>query len=87
MTTQAKIEQFILTELVPGGQRAGLDPNEPLVSSGVIDSLGMLRLITFLEDDLGIKVADGDVLSDNFDTLQKITTFVEQRSSGHPKVS
>jgi len=79
MNTRDSIERFILDELVPGGTRSSIDPDEPLVSGGILDSLGLLRLMTFLEEQFGLTVGDGEVGSENFETLAKISSFVERK--------
>ena len=79
MNIQSKIERFIIEDLLVGGDRQSIAPNEPLITSGVIDSLGMLRLITFLEQDFNITIGDGDVLGSNFETVEKIAAFVQAR--------
>ena len=76
MNTKNAIESFLLNELL-SGSRTSLDPEESLINTGLIDSLGMLRLITYLEESQGVKVGDGDVVPENFDTLNKIVAFVE----------
>ena len=74
------IERFIVNDVLQGERDAiGLD--EPLVSSGVIDSLGMLRLIGFLEQESGLAIGDGEVTPDNFETVRKIASFVERKRS------
>ena len=52
------------------------DPDEPLH----IDSLALIRLVTFLESDLGIRVEDDELLADNFATLRAITKLLESKS-------
>jgi len=52
------------------------DPNEPLH----IDSLGLIRLVSFLESDLGIRVEDDELLADNFATLGAIAKLLESKS-------
>jgi acyl carrier protein len=81
MTPQAKIERYILDDLVQGGSRTSLAPDEPLISSGLIDSLGMLRLITFLEQEMGVTIGDGEVAPENFETLRKISEFVTRKQA------
>jgi acyl carrier protein len=78
MNIQSDIERFILDELLSGA-RPNLDPNEPLISSGTVDSLGTLRLITFLEERYGVQVGDGEVGDDNFGTLKQLAAFVERK--------
>jgi acyl carrier protein len=78
MNTQSEIERFILDDLL-SGSRPALAPDEPLVSTGTLDSLGMLRLITFLEERFGMTIGDGDVGEENFGTLNRLVNFVEKR--------
>jgi len=80
LNTQTEIERFILDDLL-SGTRPGLDPDEPLVSSGTLDSLGTLRLITFLEERFGLQVGDGEVGDDNFGTLRRLHAFVERKQA------
>jgi len=70
------IERFILDDLLHGGRKA-ITLDEPLISSGVIDSLGMLKLIGFLEQEMGLTIGDGEVSPENFETLRKIQQFVD----------
>ena len=77
MNTQTELERFIIDELL-SGSRPGIKPDEPL-TSGLIDSLGTLRLITFLEEKYGIQVGDGEVGDENFGTLGRLQAFVDRK--------
>ena len=44
------------------------DPDQPLQ----IDSLGLIRLVAFLENDLGIRIEDDELLAENFETVRKL---------------
>ncbi len=82
MSTEAKIERFILDELLLGGNgRAAIDPDEPLVSSQILDSLALLRLILFLEEQFGITIDDGELVPDNFQTINLVKTFIDQKKA------
>jgi acyl carrier protein len=81
MNYLSEIERFIIDDLTAGG-RESINPEEPLISSGVIDSLGTLRLITFLEERFGVKIGDGEVGDENFGTLGRIAALVEQKKAG-----
>jgi acyl carrier protein len=79
MKIEAIVEKFIVEELIMGGSNTKLDPDESLVSSGVIDSLAILRLITFIEETFGVTVEDDEVLPENFETINVIKEFVEAK--------
>ena len=81
MNTKAELEHFITEDLLSGA-RPSLDPDEALFSSGTLDSLGTLRLITFIEEQFGIQVGDGEVGEENFGTLNRLAAFVDRKKTG-----
>jgi acyl carrier protein len=80
-TTQS-IKQFILEEFLPSEDPANLTENTPLFTTGVLDSIASLRLVSFLEEQFGISVQPHEVVPDNLDTLQTMTQFVESKRKG-----
>lgn len=78
MNTQSDIKAFVLDELLSGA-RPDLGLDEPLFSTGTLDSLGTLRLIAFLEERYGISISDGDVGESNFGSLKLLAEFVERK--------
>ncbi len=79
MELKLQIERFLLEDILSGG-RTALDPQEPLVGvDGLLDSLGLLRLIQFVEEEFQIRVGDGDVGEDNFGTLERLVAFVARK--------
>jgi acyl carrier protein len=59
----------------------GLDDDASLLDTGTIDSTGVLELITFVEQRFGIMVGEGEVLPENFDSIERIAAFVEKKLS------
>ena len=56
------------------------DPDEPLQ----IDSLGLIRLVAFLENDLGIRVEDEDLMAENFATLRTLGELLATKTPTAP---
>jgi acyl carrier protein len=56
------------------------DPDERLH----IDSLGVIRLVSFLETDLGIRVEDEELIVENFETLRKLGELIATKTSPGP---
>jgi len=70
-----KVRAFIESNFyVPEGQVLGDDAS--LLDSGVIDSTGVLELVAFLQDELGVEVGDDDMVPENLDSIAKIEAFV-----------
>ena len=65
------IEKFIVDEIIVGEKGTELDPDASLISSGIVDSLALLRLIAFIEEKFGVVIEDEEVVSDNFETLER----------------
>jgi len=54
-------------------------PTDPLLDSGIIDSLGTLELAAFLEREFGFIVEDEEMVADHFETIASITAFVKTK--------
>jgi len=52
---------------------------DSFLANGIIDSLGVMQLVTFVESEFGIKVPDSDLVPDNFDSVAKVAGYVERR--------
>ena len=79
MDVETAIERFVVDELMLGDSNTKIDPNESLISSGVLDSLALLRLIAFLEEQMGVTVDDSEVIPENFETIHEIKSFIEKK--------
>jgi acyl carrier protein len=76
-----EVEQFIISDLAAGRGIESLPHENDLLAEGIIDSLGIVELITFLEGKYRIGVADDDIDAENFRSVQSIVTFVERKRS------
>lgn len=52
-----------------------------LLESGILDSLGILQLVTFLSDEFGIEVTDDDFVAENFETVGSLAQFVARKQA------
>lgn len=73
------IRQFILQRYLPGESPANLPNDLPLRSTGVLDSLATLGLISFLEQEYRISVDAYETDVDNFDRIDDIAAFVVRK--------
>jgi len=51
------------------------------LENGIIDSMNVLELVVFVEDHFNISVNDEDVVPENFDSLQSMSTYVRQKQA------
>jgi acyl carrier protein len=75
-----KIKQYVLDEFLSGVGAEELDADYDLRASGVIDSLGLLRVVTWLEKTFDIPVADVEIAEQDFATLTSISLFVRRHT-------
>ena len=81
MSIQEAIKRYIVDNILFGDDRRVME-DVSFTGSGILDSLGFLDLITFVEERFGIKVADEEVMPDNFDTLRRVSEFVTRKMDG-----
>ncbi|MEO3870706.1 acyl carrier protein [Nonomuraea sp. B12E4] len=71
------IKQFLIKEFLPDITPDELDADHDLLTGGVIDSLGLLKLIAWIEGEFGVAVGDTDLDPDNFRTVAAIAAFAD----------
>ncbi len=77
-TTLPQLSQFIVTKILRQPKRV-LQPDEPLISSGLIDSLSLVDLSLFVEDEFGVRIDDTELNAGTFDTLNQLASLIAQR--------
>jgi acyl carrier protein len=73
------VKSYLLAEVLPGEDPDELTPATPLVSSGVLDSLATLSLVSFLEETFGIEIAPHEADEEHLETLATIANLVASK--------
>ncbi|HET9308187.1 MAG TPA: acyl carrier protein [Candidatus Sulfotelmatobacter sp.] len=79
-TIKDQVRQFIREELAAAKGIATFTDSESLTENGIIDSLGIFRLVTFLEENFGVRVGDEEISADNLQSVDKIEELVISKS-------
>lgn len=74
-----RIRSFILENYLFTTDRTAVGLDDSLLSRGIVDSTGVLEIVFFIEEQLGIKVHDEEMLPDNLDSVNRIAKFVESK--------
>jgi len=74
-----RIRKF-LAQQFPATKNVGNE--DPLLGNGLIDSLGILEVVTFLEKEFSIIVSDEELLPENFGSIHSLSDFVRQKTNG-----
>ena len=79
MKIETEIRQYLADTFLPGTAAESIDPQMPLVTGGIIDSLGMLHLIDFLESRYSIEFLPREIDMQALDTLERIVSLVNKK--------
>jgi acyl carrier protein len=73
------VKDFILEEFLSGEEPSKLTPSTPLVSTGILDSLATLKLISFLEQQFNVHIKAHEADEEHLNTLQAICELVQSK--------
>ena len=79
MAIESKLRSFILENYLFTDDQTALDNSDSFLDKGIIDSTGILELIFFLEEELGIKVEDEEMVPENLDSVNNIVKYVNTK--------
>ena len=74
-----KIREFIIENFLFGDAN-GLKNDTSFLEEGIIDSTGILELVTFLEDEFSITVEDEELIPENLDSINNVTVYLEKKT-------
>jgi len=75
----AVIKKFIAKNFLFSDDESIVGEDQSLMSSGTLDSTGILELIMFVEEKFEVKVADEEMLPENFDSVNAIAAYIAQK--------
>jgi methoxymalonate biosynthesis acyl carrier protein len=82
MQDDTKLIEFIKTDLARGKITGKLGSNDDLIESEILDSLGIMKLILFLENNYAVKISDDDLTLENFSSIMSINSLIEKKRTG-----
>lgn len=85
MDTKIKIRDFITDTFLKTKSSTNLSDDLSLVESGIIDSLGILKVLSFIEATFGFKVSEQDVVPEYFENVNALAAYVDQHRQGAKK--
>lgn len=78
-TIEHDVREFISENFILDGEQIEADAS--LTRRGVLDSMGVLELIMFIEERFEVKVPDEDTVPENFDSIERIVRYLHDRLS------
>jgi acyl carrier protein len=75
---KVKLAEYLAKEILKQPDRA-IQPGEPLLSSGLIDSFHLVDLALFVEDNFGVHIDDSELNASTFDSLDQLAALIQSR--------
>lgn len=76
---ESKIREFLVESLLFGDSSVSLTATDSLHKLGLIDSTTIVELVTFIEQEFGVRVEEADLIPENFESIAGLVEFVSQR--------
>lgn len=76
---EGKIKKFMTENFVLSEQLDELGFDESFLENGVVDSTGILELVFFVEDQFGIQIDTSEVLPENFDSVNRLASYIRRK--------
>jgi acyl carrier protein len=70
------IRGFFETDLLKRSQVDHVSNSDNVISAGIVDSLGIVKIISYLENAFSVEIDDSDLVMENFETIESMATFV-----------
>jgi acyl carrier protein len=77
----SKLEAYLKVEILQQPNRK-IEADEPLISSGLIDSFSLVDVALFVEDNFDVHIDDTELNADTFDTLDALADLIIERQEG-----
>lgn len=81
LTINNELTRYIAGEILKDSARVVMD-DEPLISSGLIDSFSLVDLALYVEDTYGVRIEDTELTSVVFDTVEQLAELISRRRAG-----
>jgi acyl carrier protein len=85
MTTDAareQLRQFILNNYLFTDEQSALADDASFLDNGILDSMGILELIDFLDESFNVKVAGDELVPENLDSINSVLKFLASKAQG-----
>ena len=80
LLNKEKIRSFIVETFLFDAPESAFSDDESLLDSGIIDSTGVLELVSFIEEEFYIEVKDEELIPENLDSLNKLASYIKKKS-------
>lgn len=81
MEVKEQIKKYIAENFLFSSNGFDMDEDESFLEAGVVDSLGVVELVSFVEETYNFEVPDDDIVPDNFDSVDNLAAYISRRTA------
>ena len=78
---QKRVREYIIENFLLGEEEADFFDDQSFLETGLIDSTGILEVITFLEESYEITIEDEEMIPENLDSVENVARFVSTKKN------
>ena len=84
MTIKEQLKDYIARNLLFSDNGFKYHDDDSFLEEGIVDSIGVLELVAFVDESFGVEVEDHEVTPDNFDSVNKLAAYVQRKQTSNP---
>ena len=85
--TKTQLRDYIVENFLFGDTETEFTDNDSFMEKGIIDSTGILEVITYIEENYEIKIEDDELIPENLDSISNIVNFIDRKLNEGSKVA
>lgn len=85
--TSKQLRDYIVENFLFGDTETEFSDTDSFMEKGIIDSTGILEVITYIEENFIIKIEDDELIPENLDSISNIVNFIERKVKEGSKVA
>ncbi len=79
MNIKEKVIEFVTDNFLKGEKSKSIVDDDSFIETGIIDSVGVMELVAFLETTFDLRVEDEEIIPENLDSINKIVVYVQSK--------
>ena len=87
MIIQHQLRDYVKENFLFGNPNTNINNDDSFIEKGIIDSTGVLELVSFVEEKFNFRIHDEEIIPDNLDSISKLTSFITRKSNETSDVS
>ncbi|HHI02073.1 MAG: acyl carrier protein [Candidatus Zixiibacteriota bacterium] len=80
-TIRSALRAFIMESFLFGNTEQAFDDSDSFMENGIVDSTGILELISFIEEQYNIQIDDEELIPENLDSINNLVSFIARKTA------